>query len=122
MFWTNYVKLCYKVGKSPNEVAAEIGVRSTGTVTGWKNGSLPRPSALKALSDYFSVSVDDLLMDEKNPAPVIESGIAENISRLSPELAEQLARFLVLAEANPDSAARHLAFAVQELEYGRQGR
>ena len=43
MFWDVYTRLCAKDGKAPNVIAREVcGVKSTGTVTGWKNGATPR--------------------------------------------------------------------------------
>ena len=69
MFWDNFVLLCDRAGKSPNAVAAEIGFKSTGTVTGWKDGKIPYERNLKKIADYFGVSVDYLLNGEKeNPA------------------------------------------------------
>lgn len=69
MFWDNFVRLCNQAGKYPNTVAAEVGVKSTGTVTGWKNGANPRRTVLLKLADYFGVSVDYLLNGEKENAP-----------------------------------------------------
>lgn len=69
MFWDNFVLLCDRAGKSPNAVAAEIGFKSTGTVTGWKDGKIPYERNLKKIADYFGVTVDYLLNGEKeNPA------------------------------------------------------
>lgn len=68
MFWDNFVRLCNQAGKYPNTVAAEVGVKSTGTVTGWKNGANPRQTVLLKLADYFGVTVDYLLSEQKeNP-------------------------------------------------------
>lgn len=67
MFWQNYKELCDQVGKSPNAVAAECGYKSSGTVTGWKNGAMPKPQALQKLAAYFNVTVSELLKEE-NPA------------------------------------------------------
>ena len=62
MFWTNYSYLCKQINKSPNAVAAEIGVSSSGTVTRWKNdGAVPRPGLLNKIADYFGVYAADLL-------------------------------------------------------------
>ena len=61
MFWNTFAKLCVDAGKSPNTVAAECGVKSSGTVTGWKNGAMPRSAVLRRISEYFGVSVEDLL-------------------------------------------------------------
>lgn len=78
MFWDNFVRLCNQAGKYPNTVAAEVGVKSTGTVTGWKNGANPRQTVLLKLADYFGVSVDYLLNAEKeNPTSVAADGVDE---------------------------------------------
>lgn len=61
MFWDNYLRLCNQIGKSPNAVASEIGIKSSGTVTGWSNGAIPRQRILLQLADYFGVTVSDLL-------------------------------------------------------------
>lgn len=68
MFWINYVNLCNKRGITPNEAAKACGIKSSGTVTGWKNGALPRDSVLIKLSKYFNVTIDELISDKKTPA------------------------------------------------------
>lgn len=70
MFWDNFVTLCAQRGTSPNAVAAELK-KSSGSVTAWKNGSVPRETTLKKIADYFEISIDQLLYDqkEKSPAP-----------------------------------------------------
>lgn len=78
MFWDNFVRLCNQAGKYPNTVAAEVGVKSTGTVTGWKNGANPRQAVLLKLADYFGVTVDYLLNAEKeNPTSVTADRVDE---------------------------------------------
>ena len=69
MFWRRYANLCEAVGKAPNVVAAEVGVKSSGTVTGWKNGAIPRPSVLAKLAEYFCVSVFELTGEKKKAHP-----------------------------------------------------
>lgn len=73
MFWSRYVALCDKIGKAPNVVAAEVGVKSSGTVTGWKNGAKPRDAVLQRLSVYFGVSVEELT-GEQREKPASTSG------------------------------------------------
>ena len=73
MFWSRYVALCEKKGKAPNVVAAEVGGKSSGTVTGWKNGAKPRDTVLQRLSTYFGVTVEDLT-GEKKEKPASTSG------------------------------------------------
>nr|DAE92797.1 MAG TPA: helix-turn-helix domain protein [Ackermannviridae sp.] len=79
MFWDNFVRLCNQAGKYPNTVAAEVGVKSTGTVTGWKNGANPRQTVLLKLADYFGVTVEYLLTGEQkeNPTSVAADGVDE---------------------------------------------
>lgn len=79
MFWDNFVRLCNQAGKYPNTVAAEVGVKSTGTVTGWKNGANPRQTVLLKLADYFGVTVEYLLTGEQkeNPTSVTADGVDE---------------------------------------------
>lgn len=60
MFWENYVRLCREVNKSPNKVAAEIGISSS-PVTYWKNGATPRDTNLQKIAEYFGVTVTQLL-------------------------------------------------------------
>lgn len=65
MFWDNFARLCVERGEFPNVVAAKCGVTSTGTVTGWKKGATPRDKFLNRFAEYFGVTVDDLLSDER---------------------------------------------------------
>lgn len=73
MFWQKFVSLCNAKGLSPNGVCSELGL-SNATATKWKNGSTPRGSTLKKIADFFGVTTDDLLGNEKkepaiSPAP-----------------------------------------------------
>ena len=80
MFWSRYVALCDKIGKAPNVVAAEVGVKSSGTVTGWKNGAKPRDAVLQRLSVYFGVSVEELTGEQrKKPASTAGDELEEAI-------------------------------------------
>ena len=76
-FWDNYVDLCTKNGKTPNGAAEEIGI-SSGSITAWKKGRVPRPQNQKQIADYFGVTVDYLLNAEKeNPTSVTADGVDE---------------------------------------------
>ena len=46
MFYENFAFYCTKIGKSESAVAKDVGITSK-SVTGWKNGALPRNSTLK---------------------------------------------------------------------------
>ena len=80
MFWERFLEECTLMGKKPNPVGKELGV-SSGTITGWKNGALPKPEILSRIASYFDVSVDYLIgkTDKK------EKPTAETDDGLSPE-------------------------------------
>lgn len=59
-FFDQLVALCKEKGVSPNFVAKEIGA-SSGSVTAWKQGALPRGATLSKIAEYFNVSTDYLL-------------------------------------------------------------
>lgn len=65
MFYENFIKLCAQKGESPNAVANKLGL-STGTVTWWKKGRIPRNPLLYKLADYFGVTVEYLLRDNQS--------------------------------------------------------
>lgn len=89
MFWKNLVLLCNKKGVTPNGVCAELGL-SVATATKWKKGSIPRDTTLKMVADYFGVTVEDLLKEEKAPAAKAEEAAeAEEADELN-ELLEEL--------------------------------
>lgn len=67
MFWTRFIELCNEAGKSPNAVAAACGIKSSGTVTGWSKGAIPRAPVLHKMAQYFHVSEDYLLGNVNEP-------------------------------------------------------
>lgn len=66
MFWNNYVRLCERIGKTPNAVASELGL-SSGSVTAWKQGRLPRGGTIDIIAKYFDVEPAYLLNDNGKP-------------------------------------------------------
>jgi len=66
-FFDQLVALCKEKGVSPNFLAKEIGA-SSGSVTAWKQGALPRSATLSKIAEYFNVSTDYLLGNIKAPA------------------------------------------------------
>jgi len=63
MFWGIFLSLCNKNGKSANTIAKEIGI-SSGSITEWKNGRIPRATTLNKLANYFGVTVEYLKGEE----------------------------------------------------------
>lgn len=65
---TTYEKikdLCEKAGFSISALSKNIpGVSvNRASITGWKNGSKPRPEKIKAIADFFGVTTEYLLDD-----------------------------------------------------------
>ena len=72
MFFDKYSDLCKKKGKTPTGVAIELNV-SRATVNYWKNGNVPKQDTLIKIANYFNVSVDYLLGNEKQKNPATDS-------------------------------------------------
>lgn len=70
MFYDRFVQICADRGVSPSRAATEAGL-SKSTVTKWKNtpDAEPTGAALKKLSDYFGISISELLGEETEKAP-----------------------------------------------------
>jgi len=85
IFYENFIALCNRKNVSPSVAAEACGV-SRGSVTKWKNGSVPRDAVLRAIADYFGVSVSDLAMfgyygdpeKETPPLEYVQSDVDEN--------------------------------------------
>lgn len=59
------------------QLAKDLDIHPT-TVTNWLSGKTPRKKTLAILSDYFGVSVDYLLGNEKQKTPATDSdGLTE---------------------------------------------
>lgn len=109
MFWQKYLELCNSVGKAPNVVAAEVGVKSSGTVTGWKNGALPRSTILTRLAGYFNIDVSELIgeTDEKEP-PAQGGELSERDMKLVKwfrSLPPEKQKAILVAQDGPTDAA-----------------
>lgn len=133
MFWTRFIELCNKAGKSPNAVAAACGVKSSGTVTGWRNGSVPRTTVLHKMADYFNVTADYLLgnvdlpflfedergildidlyaiTETKKPTPVAEDGLNAERKQFTIEESNRLLVAMGFIEERQDLSDDDLAF------------
>lgn len=60
MFFDVFKALCEQKKMSPNAVGEKIGV-SSGTITNWKKGRVPKLEHIQLVADYFHVKVDFLL-------------------------------------------------------------
>lgn len=66
MFYDKYIYLCNKNEISPSAAALEMGLSKT-TVNRWKNGGGVTDVNVLKVAEYFGVTVDYLLQDEKTP-------------------------------------------------------
>ena len=72
MFWENFDYLSRKIGSNPNAVAAACGVKSSGSVSAWKDGAIPKPKTVEKIASYFGITVDEIMgefIPEKQKAP-----------------------------------------------------
>lgn len=60
MFYDRLKELCDKKGVSLTNVVKELHM-STGNLSKWKNGNVPKSDTISALAEYFGVSSDYLL-------------------------------------------------------------
>lgn len=102
MFWNNFEALCAEKGVSYNAAAADVGVKSSGTVTGWKNGAKPRGPVLKRLADYFDVTVEELTGENEQKEKPSTAGEID-LSGLSPDDAELVKLLLKAPEAKKNA-------------------
>lgn len=102
MFYSNYVKLCSKINKSPSAVGEELGF-TRASVTGWGNGATPRKSSLIKISDYFGVTVTELMagVGEQENAPAAEGeGAKETISNFIDTTTDRAALLAIISKAS----------------------
>lgn len=118
-------KLCENAGFPVSSIGERIPNMkiNKASVTGWKNGSKPRPDKIKIIADYFGVPVSYFTEDEPvnvhtvqdnhgiighAHAPVTINGGADQ------QLSEQAAELLGIFESlNVVNKARLLAYAAE---------
>lgn len=59
MFYNYFVELCNRAKISPSKAAQQIGL-SKSSVSGWKNGSVPRDSQIMRIADFFGIPASDI--------------------------------------------------------------
>lgn len=102
MFYSNYVKLCTNLNKSPSAVGEELGF-TRASVTGWGNGATPRKSSLIKIADYFGVTVTELMagVEEQKEAPAAKGeGAKETISNFISTTNDRAALLAIISEAS----------------------
>lgn len=102
-FYSSFLELCNKAGKSPSAVAEEAGI-SSGAPTAWKKGAVPKKTQRAKLCAYFDVSDDVLLGYKKETPPTPEGGglsavQQEALNFIKTLTDEQLKRFIAMGRA-----------------------
>lgn len=64
MFKNIFIDLCNQKGEAPSYVCRQVGI-TPATFSGWTDKTIPRQATLHRIADYFGVSVEMLLSDEK---------------------------------------------------------
>lgn len=105
MFWLNYTYFCREKGKNETALALECGaVKSSGTVSNWKNnGAIPRSDKLKLLADALEVTPEQLLSEDAPYMNMAEKAMegknAEQIQNLYNRL-DDLANIITNGQKN----------------------
>ena len=66
VFFERLLELCSQIGSSPNAEAKKMGIPS-GSITAWKNGSIPRPATIQKIADHFQVPAAYLMGWAREP-------------------------------------------------------
>lgn len=75
MFWDNFCALCRAAGMTPSEVVRELNI-AAGSVTKWKQGTLPSKRSLQKLADYFSVEPEMLFSPRASVRIAVRGDVA----------------------------------------------
>lgn len=101
MFYDNFINLCKRKKVAPSKAAIDAGF-SKSLVSKWKANPnmVPTVDVLKKMSDYFGITVDELLGKEKQPTEgelhPANKKLMELSRTLSPEEAEKVYKAISL--------------------------
>lgn len=75
MFKDDFERLCKERGISPSKALVDLGM-SKSSYSKWNTGSYPHNKSLKKIAEYFNISIEHLILGQKN-------NLADNISEVS---------------------------------------
>ena len=93
-FYERFKELSNKMGTTPTTVVKALGI-GTGSLSAWKNGSMPSAENIRRLSDFFNVSTDYLLFG-KEPTVYSTSDLETEIFESIQLLVDPALRRLIL--------------------------
>ena len=104
-------KLCENEGFAISSITEKIPNLNVTvpSITGWKKGAKPRPDKVKAIADYFNVSIEYLLNEEE---------IKEEPQQQNPSLTDEQ-RELIEAFKNASPELQAAALAVLRAKDGK---
>ncbi len=114
MFWERFYQLCEEKKEKPNPVGKKIGV-SSGLITKWKNGTLPKAEHLILLAKHFNVSIDFLLGLSDNPNIYINNTQKQTI--LSSDQNKLLSEFSRLDRSDKDKTIGYISALLDSDKY-----
>lgn len=88
VFFDRFHSLCREHGGTPNSVARELEI-SSGSITAWKRGTLPRAETLDRIANYFNVPSDYLLGKIDTFIPALWNAALEMQKEAAPALTEK---------------------------------
>ncbi len=81
MFKENFINLCNKKGVSPSAACRAVGI-TPATFSCWTSTTVPRKATLLRISEYFGVTVNELLGEEQQKKTVENDSLSENKQKL----------------------------------------
>ena len=75
MFYERLKIICKRKGIKVTQILLDLGL-STGNLSRWKSGVVPKSDTLEKIADYLGVSTDELLGKEK-PAIQEDNGLTD---------------------------------------------
>ena len=83
MFWNRFIEICKERGTTPTAVVKALKI-SIGSVTKWKNGSIPTDTTMLKLADYLDVSTEYLSgkSNDKNKPTAEDDELNEYLEEL----------------------------------------
>ena len=77
IFWQRLKKLCAENGTTPTGVCKATGL-STGSPPAWKRGSIPIQAVREKIAEYFGVSPEYFLEEQKTPSGANTDALTED--------------------------------------------
>lgn len=108
VFWERFCDLCRDRNITPTQMVKEAGI-AAGSVTKWKNGSIPHGNTRKKIADFFSITEKELFesQDTKEKPTAISDELWNKIENdpkalkllelllnMSPEQRDKFEKFL----------------------------